>query len=133
MNFEEKGAEMLLETFAEVNQATLRIAEILRAKLGQQQVVRGMDIRKYQGLPVAEAYVDAEATKGVGFSWWFEIERRNTTWKVEASIRRTDREGQDVVKEFPEQSVGSVTELQGVVQTTLSALVASAESFSFLQ
>ena len=129
-NLDDAGAVILLETLAEANEAMVKIATAMRAKPGQREVVRGGDVRKYLSEPVVEAYVEVETVSGDAFCWWFEINRVGDEWRIEGSLRRTNGDGQDALRNFPSQPARTVTQLRDEARNTLAALVSSAESFT---
>ena len=112
MNDADTGALILLNTLAAANTAMIEIAAELRKRSGSTKVIRRADVRKYQSGPIFEAYVEVELADGEAYCWWFEITQDNAYWHIEATIRQTGHNRQEIATQFPTRISKSIMELR---------------------
>ncbi len=130
MIYKNQTPQELFKLFCAISSSMIEIAGLLRSKSDVSEILQSTDIRAYQETLVFETYVDAEAKDGPAFSWGFELRYEQELWIVEAALRKSHRDGQDILQEFPELRTESFEELiDGAIKAT-HWLVESAKSFN---
>jgi hypothetical protein len=125
-----------LRLLAEVGDAMVQVANHCRGRPEVSNASRGCDVRTYKGgdegpLVAFEAYVDTETFDGPSVTWWVALNTRGISWKIEASIRRNDKNGQTVLANLGEANIDSLQKLEICVKDICSSLEESAARFDF--
>lgn len=96
-------AEDLFRLLCDANTTMIAIVELVRSKPRVINVVRTNDARQFPNNLIFSIYVDAECINGLAYSWILEFTLDNAQWGIEASIRTSNKDGQDIVHEFPDR------------------------------
>jgi hypothetical protein len=109
----------LFDLFCMTNSVMIQVATLFRSQSKFSEVVRTNDVRKYEESLSFESYVDMEAPNGIAFSWAVEFRFENGEWIVNASLRKSDKSGQDKLQEFPSKVTNNFDDfLQKAVEAT---------------
>jgi hypothetical protein len=88
-----------LEALAIACERLIKASIELRRMPGIARAEAGMDLRNYQSASALETYVEAEFEAGHTVTWWIEITWERE-WKIDASKRRNDDDGQLTLRQY---------------------------------
>jgi hypothetical protein len=123
----------VLDSFAAARERFLEAARVLGARPGVRSATSGIDCRAYEDGTCVELWVEADLGGRV-VCWWLEARRPHLTWMVEATVleNRSDREGQEHLREFAIRPAADEVELREVLTVSADELLATASAGDFL-
>ena len=126
-------ATEVMTILARSNERLVHISNKVRRLPGVSKVSRALDLRDLRSGPTLEAYVEAELDNGTARAMWVELGWSLRVWTLESSVLANEPGAeQRVIREFPQEEILSLEELDSKLLLTIERLEASiSELLSF--
>jgi|SRR5882724_3939880 len=129
MDAESAESIRVLESIAQCNEQFIALSQWLSLS-GHKNVTHDVDCRAYESGTMLEAYVEAELEDGKVICWWLDISWNRESWRIAASVLVNNDDGQEVLKDFPEKTPGTLNDFVDQLKEASADLVAHAHSLN---
>ena len=133
MDTEMRKAKELFDHLAAVNEHLIALYFALRNREETRDVTRGFDVRKCEDGGIIEAFVEVETKKDLAYCWWLELRIGTRDWRIETSIHKTHKGGQDVIHRFPDRVPETFSDFLVEFNHAAKQLIDSAREFKLNQ